>query len=253
MLALLLVIPGVVVGTAVEGVVSSYRADRSFWPWPLYQRHERGDRGVARASLVPVAGPGRPICPHRPFLRTLGRATGTLRVQLAMAGIFYGLGVQYADQPPLLLAGLAEATLLVVVLFIDAELRLVPTPLVGLLALLALATANLWPGLGLRAALLGGALGFAMFALLVGLARLLFGAEAFGLGDAYLALVVGCITGYPLVVGTLALGVVLGGLGALAVLLSGRGTARRTMPYGPYVIAGLLAVLVHGNTTHPFP
>ncbi len=252
MLALLLVIPGVVVGAAVEGVVSSYRADRSFWPWPLYQQHERGGRGIARASLVPAGGPSRPIRPRRPLLCTLGRVTRALRVQLATAAIFCGLGVEYGGQPPLLLVSLTEATLLVAVLFIDAELRLVPTPLVGLLALLALATANLWPGLGLRDALLGGAVGFATFALLVGLARLLFGAGAFGLGDAYLALVVGCVTGYPLVVGTLTLGVVLGGLGALAVLLSGKGTARSTMPYGPYVIAGLLVVLVHGNTTHAF-
>jgi len=37
------------------------------------------------------------------------------------------------------------------------------------------------------------------------------------------------------------------------VLLSGQGTLRSAIPYGPYVVAGLLTVLVHGNTTHPFP
>jgi len=229
MLALLLVIPGVVIGAAVEGVVSSYRANRSFWPWPRQRRHKPCDSEAARASLAPAGNPDCPIHARHSPLRRLSRVLWALRIWVVMAAIFYGLGVQYAGQPPLLLVSLAEATL------IDAELRLVPTPLVGLLALLALATANLWPGLGLRDALLGGAIGFATFALLVGLARLLFGAGAFGLGDAYLALVVGCVTGYPLVVGTLTLGVVLGGLGALAVLLSGKGTARSTIPYGPYV------------------
>jgi len=253
MLAFLLVIPGVAVGMAIERVISSYHADQSFWPWPLYQQHERGDSGVARRSPVTVADPGHPIRPRRSLPRTLGRVMRARPAQLAMAAIFYGLGVQYASQPPLLLVSLVEATLLLTMLLIDAELRLVPTSLVGLLALLALATANLWPGLGLRDALFGGAVGFAAFALLVGLARLLFGAGAFGLGDAHLALVVGCVTGYPLVVGTLALGVAFGGLGALAVLLSGKGTTRSTMPYGPYVIIGLLTVLLHGNTTHPFP
>ncbi len=41
--------------------------------------------------------------------------------------------------------------------------------------------------------------------------------------------------------------------GVLVVLLSGRGGLRGAMPYGPYVIAGLLAVMVHGNTAYPFP
>jgi len=39
-----------------------------------------------------------------------------------------------------------------------------------------------------------------------------------GLGDAHLTRVIRCITGYPLVVGTLTLGVVLGGLRPLAKL-----------------------------------
>jgi len=143
MLALLLVIPGVVVGAAVEGVVSSYRADRSFWPWPPDPQHKRGVRATRYASLAPAGSTGRPIHARWSFLRTPGRVLWTVRVRVVTVAIFYGVGIQYAGQPPLLLVSLVEATLLVAVLFIDAEIRLVPTPLVGLLATLALATANL--------------------------------------------------------------------------------------------------------------
>ncbi len=69
----------------------------------------------------------------------------------------------------------------------------------------------------------------------------------------HLALAIGCITGYPLVLPTLALGALLGGLGALGVLLWGWGDRRSTLPYGPYLIIGVLYVLARGTTMHPFP
>jgi len=83
----------------------------------------------------------------------------------------------------------------------------------------------------------------------VALARTAYGAGTLGMGDATLALAIGCVTGYPLVLPTLALGIVLGGLGALAVV--GASTIRRrpgaalraTMPYAPYLsIAAILAI-----------
>ena len=75
----------------------------------------------------------------------------------------------------------------------------------------------------------------------------------FSVGDVILALAIGCMTGYPLVATTLALGILLGGVGAASVLLLRRSGLRETMPYGPALIAATLIVLVHGNTAHPFP
>ncbi len=85
------------------------------------------------------------------------------------------------------------------------------------------------------------------------LARQVYGDGALGSGDVHLALAIGCITGYPLVVSTLALGALLGGFGALGVLLWGRGGRRSTLPYGPYLIIGVLYMLARGTTMHPFP
>ncbi len=188
---------GGMVGMTIAAVAASYGADRRFWPWPRarvcgYGASSRARCAYARALIDPYARRG-------PALMRL------LSVGVVTATTFDGLGLQYATAPTLLLISVVEATLLLLLLVIDLEVRLVPTPIVGLLVVVALASANLWPGLGLRDAMIGGAIGFASFAALGGLARLLYGADAFGLGDAMLALAIGCIIGYPLVVATLAL------------------------------------------------
>jgi len=217
--ALLLAALGLVVGVAVEGAVAAYRRDRSFWPWPSWRR---------------------------------SRIKRMLSIQIVTAATFYGLAVQYAHEPPLLVIAAVESALLIALLVIDLDLRLIPTLPIGVLALLTLTSAGAWPGLGLRSALLGGVLGFASFVLLAAVGHRVFGEEVLGVGDANLALAIGCMTGYPLVVATLALGIFLGGMGAGAVLLLGRGGLRETMPYGPALIVAVLIVLIHGNTAHPF-
>ncbi len=246
MSALLLVLLGLIVGALVEGVVSSFHYDASLRPWP---RCRSCGRAAPLVALVPLAGV---VC--APCCRGCRRSSWlrAAQVQGATAAVFLVLGTQYAARPLLLTVSLIEAAVLVAVLFIDLELRLIPTLLVVLLVVLALGSAIFWPGLGLVSALEGGAIGFGAFALLIGLARLVFGAGALGLGDAYLALAIGCITGYPLVAYTLAFGVFLGGFGALAVLAVRRSEGlRSTIPYGPYLVLGVLYVLAHGNTVSP--
>jgi len=247
----LLAILGLLAGVAVEGIVSSYRHHGGFRPWPCCRACGRLAVPVA---FIPILGfllaRRCPRCARSQW----GRA---LQVQVATAVAFVALGAQYSAYPALLAISLCEAALLVALLFIDLELRLIPTLLVGLLVLLALGSAALWPGLGLGSALLGGAIGFASFGALVVLARVVFGEGALGMGDANLALAIGCITGYPLVAFTLSIGVFFGGLGAMAVLLgavmirrAGSGL-RATIPYGPYLVLGVLYVLAHGNTITP--
>ena len=242
---------GVMIGVPVEGVVSSYRHHGGFRPWPCCRDCGRAAPLLALVPLLGVVAAPRCRDCGRP---SWARAT---QIQVTTGLAFVALGTQYAAYPALLAVSLCEAALLVAVLFIDLESRLIPTLLVALLVLLALGSAALWPGLGLGNALLGGALGFGSFGVLVLLARLIFGDGALGMGDANLALAIGCITGYPLVAFTLSVGVFLGGLGA-AALLVGAVVARRagigrrsTIPYGPYLVLGVLYVLAHGNTLNP--
>jgi len=240
---LLLAVAGLIVGVPIKGIVASYHRDRSFWPWPHCQIRDLNTR---RPTLLhPRIDP---CCPH-----SRGYAPRPCTVELVTIIAFSIVGAPYIDQPLLLVVTLAESTVLVVVLFIDLELLLIPTPLVLVLVLLALTSATLRPELGLNRAILGGVAGYVSFRLLAVLARQVYGDGALGSGDAHLALAIGCITGYPLIVSTLVLGALLGGLGALGVLLRGRGGRRSTLPYGPYLIIGVLYVLARGTTMHPFP
>jgi len=235
---------GAIVGMIVAAVASSYSADGGFWPWPrgLMCSHDTAPLAflVCACSLI---RPRHASCGHAPTPHLLW-------VGIVTATIFCGLGAQDTAEPALLLVRLVEATLLLLLLVIDVELRLVPTPVVGLLVAVALMSAGLWPGLSLRAALLGGGIGFASFATLVGLARLLFGVDALGVGDAMLALAIGCMTGYPLVVGTLVLGIIIGGAAAAVLLLLGRVGLHQTIPYGPALITATICVLFYGWTMH---
>jgi len=243
---LLLAVAGLTVGVPIKGVVASYRRDRSFWPWPHCQIRDLNTR---RPTLLSLVNPRiDPCCPH-----SGGYAPQPCTVELVTIIAFSIVGAPYVDEPLLLVVMLAESSVLIAVLFIDLELLLIPTPLVRVLVLLALTSATLTPELGLRSAILGGVVGYVIFLLLVVLARQVYGDGALGSGDVHLALAIGCITGYPLVLSTLALGAVLGGLGALGVLLRGRGGRRSTLPYGPYLIIGVLYMLVRGATMHPFP
>ena len=81
--------------------------------------------------------------------------------------------------------------------------------------------------------------GFGVFFLLA-----LIGRGAMGLGDVKLAGVIGLMTGYPLVVAALALGIVLGGVAAIALLVTRRAGRKGTMAYAPYLALGTIIVLL---------
>jgi len=86
--------------------------------------------------------------------------------------------------------------------------------------------------------LLGGAVGFGLFLLLA-----IIGRGALGMGDVKLAGVVGMMVGYPGVMAALAIGAILGALGALLLLASRRATRKTAIAYAPYLAAGTLITL----------
>ena len=164
---------------------------------------------------------------------------------------FVWVGTRVTGSVPSLVLSLAEVVLLVAIFFIDIATHLIPTVFVAVLVLLALGAAALGFGPGFHSSVLGGALGFAGFGILVLLARMCYGEGALGMGDANLALAIGCITGYPLVVLTLCVGAVLGAITALFVLLGAhlRGHAGRTrrtaIPYAPFLICATVLSMAH--------
>jgi leader peptidase (prepilin peptidase)/N-methyltransferase len=149
----------------------------------------------------------------------------------------YGLSVQ------LFLVTL-YACALYLVFVIDLEHRLILRVVILPAIALAIVGSQFYPGLGWRRALVGGALAFLFFYLVVIVGRVAFGRSAMGRGDANLAAFVGLITGFPEVILTLLITVCLGGIVSLVLVASGTKRLRSYIPYGVFLVAGGLAMLV---------
>ena len=63
-----------------------------------------------------------------------------------------------------------------------------------------------------------------------------------------LALAIGCIIGYPLIIGALVVGIFIGGTVAGVLLVLQRVGLRQTIPYGPFLITAVICALIDGHT-----
>jgi len=165
---------------------------------------------------------------------------------------------------------LMYAALFTLVIVIDMEhhliLFVVIIPFVGIAVADALLTGR-QPDT-LIEALIGGAVGYgiffilfnggAFFAYLLGRIRGEPISEvAFGFGDVMLAGVVGLILGWKAFLFALVATILLGAAGALAIIIyqrvfKGGYTAFAAMPYGPYIVAGAMLVMLYPNETIAF-
>jgi len=123
---------------------------------------------------------------------------------------------------------------------VDVESRRVPNELVLACSVAALLLSLAGFGPQPLNALLGGAVGLALFILLALIQR-----GALGMGDVKLAGLIGLLAGYPGVLAALTIGVIAGGLGALALLLARRVERRSFIPYVPFLAAGAWALMLY--------
>jgi len=212
------------------------------------------------ADLLPGREPLRKafVCPdcgaYRPqlrwptwvsFLRSrrCGRCGAPLSwralvVEMMMAGLFAYAWVRFG---PSLRLGLVSLYMVIFALIfvIDLEHRLVLNRVVSGGAALALAGSLLWGRPPLAQALLGGVSGFVLF-LLIALAR----PGGMGMGDVKLAGLIGLVVGFPGVFVALFIGIVVGGIGALVLLLSRRARRSSYLPYAPFLVTGALVALL---------
>ena len=142
---------------------------------------------------------------------------------------------------------LVVAALLLLVLLIDAHVRLIPTVAVVTVALagLALAVANgaAW------SSVVGGGIGGGLFGLLWLAARplrRLVGEDPLGSGDVLLAAAIGFVAGWPGVMRALFLGALLAGVYSLFVLAFRRNRRSDPIPYGSFLCLGALVTLLLG-------
>ncbi len=179
------------------------------------------------------------ICPHcgerRPVRAPL--------VELASILLFVAASLWFHDAPvvSLVTAGLAIPFFLAVIV-IDIEHRRVLNVMLLPAAVVATALSLLPGGVSPLQAVLGGAAGLGLF-LLAGLVS----RGKMGAGDIKLAAVIGLMTGFPAVLTALLLGILLGGVGALALLLTRRAGLKSYIAYAPYLAVGAMVALAMGR------
>lgn len=243
---LLAALLGALAGVGIMGTADHFTHDRGLLPIPICPHCGTPSAGQA---YIPVLGPlllrGRcERCTDRgPWL--LAAVVQAIAAVLAVL-LYHRYGVS-----ALLFSSGIETIVLTAVAVVDFQHRLIPTLLVYPTIVFALICSAFWPNLGPLNSLLGGGIAFGLFFALAFVARLTFGDGALGDGDVTLAALIGVICGYPLVLLSLSLGALCGGIGAVLALLVRRSAFGSAIPYGPFLVMGAVYVLIAGNTTQP--
>jgi len=157
-----------------------------------------------------------------------------LVLPLLLGGVFALLASRYGwtgRREELILACLYAAILFLIAV-IDFHTRLVLNVLSYPAAAIGLAGSALWAGIGFPSALLGAVSALALFFVIE-----IVGRGAMGRGDTKLAGVIGAMRGFPAVWQALVAGIVVGGIFAAGLLVTGR-SRRSYFAYGPSLAIG---------------
>lgn len=177
----------------------------------------------------------RGVCPHCAERQPLRAPL----VEIASIVLFVAAWLWFREAPAVtLLSAALYIAFFLAVIVIDIEHRRVLNVMLGPAALVALALSLLPGGLSPLQAVLGGAAGLVLF-LLAGLVS----RGKMGAGDIKLAAVIGLMTGFPAVLTALLIGILLGGVGALVLLLTRRAGLKSYIAYAPYLALGALVVI----------
>jgi leader peptidase (prepilin peptidase)/N-methyltransferase len=155
---------------------------------------------------------------------------------------YYGLSVELGVMA-------FYACLFIIIFVIDLEQGLILNKVVYpgmvvalLLALLPQPWLTQWVVTGIANAALGGGISFALFLLIV-----LASHGGMGWGDVKLAALIGLATGFPLVFPSIIMGAILGGIVAVALLISKKRNRRETIPFGPFLALAAMVTLLWGS------
>jgi leader peptidase (prepilin peptidase)/N-methyltransferase len=90
--------------------------------------------------------------------------------------------------------------------------------------------------------IIAGAIGFAFFFIIF-----VINPRGMGMGDIKLAFLIGIVTGFPLVVVALLIGILVGGLAAIVFILLMKKGRKDVIPYGTFLAIGPVVTLLWGN------
>jgi leader peptidase (prepilin peptidase) / N-methyltransferase len=204
-------------------------------------------------STAPTTSRPTPRAASRPTPRAASRTVPPWPAVGAITAVLLaGLAARIwpaQPHPALPLAATCWLTLCAVPLvFTDAAVRRLPDPLTGaacagtLLLLLLAAASGAGPWSALLRALAGGLALAGFYFLLV-----LISPSGMGLGDVKLAASLGVLLAWfswPTLLAGAVTGFLLAGLYGAALLVTRRATRKHQLPFGPFMIAGTLAVLL---------
>ena len=149
----------------------------------------------------------------------------------------------------------------IVIFFIDLEKQIIIIPIIFTGAALSLIFSLFWDGFGtywpqssisntyldgMASALLGGTAGTIFMMIPYFIARAYYKSEGIGQGDIYLATLIGLATGFPLVLVSLMIGIIIGGITAISLVASRRKKKREMIPFGPFLVIGAIITLMWG-------
>lgn len=212
--------------SARVGFASKRCGDCASWPSPTTP---------AVATIALLFGARCPSCGR-------WRPRWPVAVELGVAAVFGLLYLRHGNAPETVLAA-AHATILTVALVTDARRHLIFNVLTYPAMAFAAVSAVFLVGRPALDVLAGGALAGGILLVLSIIGALTLGRGAIGMGDVKLGVYIGLITGFAGAVTAVTVGIMFGGLYALALLLLGR-SRRATMPYGPPLIFGALFTMI---------
>ncbi len=181
-------------------------------------------------------------------------------VELATGVIFGLLAWHYGLNPQLIMA-LVYVCLFLLIFVIDLEQQMVLYAVVLPAIALAFIFSFFWGGFGdywpqsgiantyldgLACAFFGGAVGFVFMIVPYIIARMHYGEEGMGQGDIYLAVLIGMATGFPLVIMALIMGIIAGGIAAVALIALKIRKRKDPIAFGPFLAAAAMLILVWG-------
>jgi leader peptidase (prepilin peptidase)/N-methyltransferase len=169
--------------------------------------------------------------------------------ELLVAG-YFGFAAWQLGWTLELAAALVLSAPLLMILLVDLWTRYIYTDMVVAGTVLGLGFALADSPRALVVAVLAAAGGAGVFALFFVLAAAIYGggeAVPLGLGDVYLAAMVGAMTGFPGIVRALFAGIMLAGIVGVVLIATRRAGRHDAFAYGPYLCLGaLLTLLVSG-------
>lgn len=229
---------GMVVGSFLNVCIDRLPADKSIVHPP--SRCEACQRRLAVKDLIPVFSYialrgrcrycGAPV-PRRLFWVEL--ATGLI---FAFTFWYYGLSWDFA-------VTVLYISLFLVLLVIDLEQGLILNKITYPAMAAALLIDVFWARVGIVSGLMGGVIGFVFLLLPV-----LVYPQGMGWGDVKMAALIGLVTGFPLVLVALLLGVIGGGLVAGLLLLFRIKKRKDAIPFGPFLALATIVTLYWGRS-----